>query len=452
MPDAPLSARARLGIALLVLLALALGAWTVNSCAFLQNRQGDAHVYFRAAWAVSAGEDPYAVTDHHGWHYTYPVAFAILMVPFADAPPGAERAALALPVGVSITLWYVIGLVALAWGVHRLCRAIEDTHPDGPRPASIRGARFWWVRAWPVMLCFPAVANTLVRGQVNTILLALLCGYIAAVLRGHRARAGWWLAAATCLKVIPGLLILYPLVKRDLRGLAHFALAMVVGMVLIPAVALGPSRAWEAQQSFVRQTVVPGLTTAPGAASRELTDMNATANQSFRATFHKLENPTGPLPSRASTATKVTAAALALALIAVTFLAARRVPDPRYRAVATIGGLSIICVAASPVSHMHYMVLTIPAVCGLMYWRLERTGEFRSGPVLNALFLVQLVLSMYPRLPGLPAYQFTRDLGVTMFGALLVWAAVLVFPAGPRRAAPRALGPAPRLPSARAAV
>jgi len=437
MPDAPLSTRARLGIALLVLTALALGAWTVNCSVFLKRPQTDAGVYFRAAWAVGAGHNPYTVTDANGWHYTYPALLAILLVPFADAPPGAEPLALAVPVAVSITLWYVIGLAALVWGVHHLCRAIEETHPDGPRPAPIRGTRFWWVRAWPVVLCFPAVAHTLVRGQVNTLVVALLCGYTAAVLRGHRARAGWWLAAATCLKVIPALLILYPLVKRDLREIAHFALAMLVGVVLVPVLALGPERAWEAHQSFVRQTILPGLTTDPGALSRELTDMTGTDNSSLRATVHKLENWTGALPPRASTSTKSVAAVAALALVAVTFLVARRIPDPRYRTVATVGGLSIVCVAASPVSHMHYMAMAIPALCGLMYWQLERTGEFRSGPVLNGLYLVQLVLSVYPRIPGLPAHQITRDLGVTLFGALLIWAAALWVPAEPRRSAGR---------------
>jgi hypothetical protein len=36
---------------------------------------------------------------------------------------------------------------------------------------------------------------------------------------------------------------------------------------------------------------------------------------------------------------------------------------------------------------------------------------------------------IYPRLPFLPGFQAARDLGVTMFGTLLVWWASLRLPA-----------------------
>jgi hypothetical protein len=57
------------------------------------------------------------------------------------------------------------------------------------------------------------------RGQVNLLLLALLCGTAAATLRGRRFRAGLFLAGAICIKVIPAFLLLFPLWRRDGRCL-----------------------------------------------------------------------------------------------------------------------------------------------------------------------------------------------------------------------------------------
>ena len=62
--------------------------------AFLQYRKGDLNVFLRAAWAIRAGADPYAVTDDNGFHYHYPPLLAILLAPLADPPAGADRTAM----------------------------------------------------------------------------------------------------------------------------------------------------------------------------------------------------------------------------------------------------------------------------------------------------------------------------------------------------------------------
>jgi hypothetical protein len=270
------------------------------------------------------------------------------------------------------------------------------------------------------------------------LVLALLTGFITAVMRGHRARAGWWLAAAACVKVIPGLLVLYPLVKRDWRMLAHFLLGAIVGIVIIPVVALGPQAAWDTTETFVNQTILPGLTNRPGALSSELTDMTGTDNQSLQAIVHATVNwGTTPLPPKASAATKLTHVLGGLVLIVTTFLAARRIPDPRYRTLFLLGGLVIVSVAVTPVNHTHYMALALPAVLGLVYWDLERTGALRWGPVLIGVVVIHVVSGIYPRIPALPGYQTARDMGVTMLGTLVVWAAALWLPGrAPNRSRP----------------
>jgi hypothetical protein len=432
MPDAPLLRRDRLALGLLALIVVAAGALTEIRSAFAQRRHTDAGVYFRAAWAVRAGENPYTLTDDNGWHFTYPVLVAIAFAPLADAPAGMPQPTPTVPYPVSVALWYLGSFALLAWSAQHLCRTLEETHPDGPRPAPIGGRRFWWVRTWPVWICMPAIGSTLVRGQVNMVVLALLTGFIAATIRGRRATAGWWLAAAACVKVIPALLVLYPLVRRDWRMLGHFVLGTVVGVVLIPVVVLGPERAWETTETFVNQTILPGLTQKPGALSHELTDMTGTDNQSIQAIIHAAVNWGTKLPPEAAPGTKLAHVVIGGAMIVLTFLAVRRIADPRYRTLFLLSGLVIVSVAVTPVNHTHYMVLAFPAVLGLVYWELEHRGEFRWGSVLIGVVALHVASGVYPRIPQLPGYQAARDLGVSMLGTLVVWAAALWLPGAAR--------------------
>src|SRR5262249_53476942 len=78
--------------------------------AFLHQRMTDLGVFLRAAWAVRAGEDLYAVTDDKGLHYHYPPLFAILLTPFADPPAGVQVTG-QVPFRVTVALWYLFSLV-----------------------------------------------------------------------------------------------------------------------------------------------------------------------------------------------------------------------------------------------------------------------------------------------------------------------------------------------------
>src|SRR4029077_16859452 len=102
-----------------------------------------------------------------------------------------------------------------------LAGALEKTSRD----ACVRSqpplcGRWRVLRFVPFLVFLPVIGQTLVQGQVNLLVLALLCGMIAAVLRGRRFQSGLWLAAAICLKVIPAFLLIYLVWRRELRGLA----------------------------------------------------------------------------------------------------------------------------------------------------------------------------------------------------------------------------------------
>ena len=256
------------------------------------------------------------------------------------------------------------------------------------------------------------------------------------MIRGRRGRAGWWLAAATCVKASSRpLLVLYPLSGRDWRMLGHFALGVVVGVVVIPVVALGPDRAWETTETFVNQTILPGLTSKPGALSHELTDMTGTDNQSIQAIIHAAVNWGGKLPPEAAGGHETGARGR---LGAPDRHNVPRGAADRGRTVSNAvpperaldrGGR-----AHTGEPHALHGALRVPrpysASCT---GRLERRGEFRWGPCGARLCGrgSRRVGDLSAGSPNCPATR-PRDAGMTMLGTLVVWFAALWFPAGSR--------------------
>src|SRR5205814_8732672 len=129
-------------------------------------------VFLRAAWAVRTGADPYAITSDNDWHYLYPPLYAILLTPLADPPKGADPAGY-LPYPVSVALVFLISVGSLFWGAHVLASALEARAADTNFQTQPRFCRRWWVlRLWPILICLLPIGHTLMRGQVNLILLA----------------------------------------------------------------------------------------------------------------------------------------------------------------------------------------------------------------------------------------------------------------------------------------
>ncbi len=185
----PLSKWERRGLVILLLATVLFGCLVEKRSAFMMRRMTDLDAYLRAGWAVRTGLDIYEVTDDNDWHYNYPPLFAILMVPLADPAAGADRAGM-VPFPVSVAIWYVFNLAFLGMGIHWLACALEQSSPDLRIRNQPRFCRRWWaLRVIPILACSPPIWHTLMRGQVNLLLLALLCGMAAAVIRGQRLRA-----------------------------------------------------------------------------------------------------------------------------------------------------------------------------------------------------------------------------------------------------------------------
>jgi hypothetical protein len=389
--------------------------------AFMQRRMTDLDVYLRAAWALRAGVDFYDVTDENGWHYQYPPLFVILMTPLADPVPWADSSGM-LPFPVSVAIWYAFSVLCLVFAVHRLAGALEAHFVDASARRPPPGCRHWWaLRVVPILACLVPICHTLVRGQVNLLLLALICSMAAALLRGQSWRAGAWLSGAICLKVIPAFLLLIPLWRRDVRCLAGCAVGLVVGLGVIPAMVFGVPRTIAYYEEYDQKLLRPGLGTGTDQSrAKELIESTANDSQSVLAVMHntiypdRLERP--PLPSQGVRwAQHIICGLMAL----VTLLAAGwRRPATSAGTALFIGLLVLDMLLFSPVCHLHYFCLSLPLVMGIISVRWDRTDEPRLGKWLAALLHFQVIANILPQLPGL---LILRDLGLAMYAALLLW-------------------------------
>jgi alpha-1,2-mannosyltransferase len=418
----PLSSWERAGLAVLLALLISFGALVEMRSAFMQRRMTDVGVYLRAGWAVRSGADIYDVTDDNGWHFQYPPLFAILMAPLADPPAGVDRAG-AIPYALSVALWYALGVLFLTVGVNSLASALEQTSADPRVRALPWGCRRWWsIRLIPVFACLAPIGHTLMRGQVNLLWLALLCGVAAAVVRGQHWRTGVWLAGAICLKVLPLFLLVLPLWRRDSRCLAGAFAGLIVGLALVPSAVFGVSRTAEYYREYATKLLLPGLGQGSDQSrAKELIEMTANDSQSILAAMHNTANlDRETRPPHPSEFVQWSARLVGIVLMLLTFAAAGwRTPGRPLSEALFLGCLIIVMLLASPVCHLHYFCLEVPLLMVLMAAAWESGAGRLVGAGLAVLTIVNVVGETLPNLPG---FDVLRDLAFAMYPALLLWA------------------------------
>jgi alpha-1,2-mannosyltransferase len=457
--SAPLRSRYRWGLVIFAVAILAFGCITELRGAFQHSRKTDAGVYFRAAWAVRVGADIYRVQDDNGWHYHYPPLFAILMAPFADPPAGADRSGM-LPYPLALGLWYATGWVCLFAAVHMLAGALEDTASDpGVRNQPRYCERWWALRMLPIMICLLPVGRDLARGQVGTVLLLLICATAAAMHRGQRLRAGLWLAGAICLKIIPALLLLVPLQRRDWRMLSGCLTGLVIGLILIPLAVLGPVKTGDAYRNVVYEILLPGLQAdAGGSRGHELTGVSVNSSNSPRAVVHNLLHPNPQTrPKDAAPAARIAHWGCAALLIAWSWMVAgsRRhgrgmgasdpapdaagpsSPNPALRntgdadeplatttrqSILSLATLMLVMLIASPVYYPHYFSMATFPVMLLLAFNWENHGYPRVRSGHGRLFVAIVLTHLLTVLPGMWPL---RDFGLVLLTTFWLWWACL---------------------------
>ncbi len=391
----------------LILVIALFGCTVVYRGALLHVRHTDADVYFRAAWAVRAGQNPYRITDDHGWHYIYPPLLAILMRPLADAPPGFARNG-ELPYPILIGLWYVLGIVFTLAAVQIIAGAIT--------PAN--SGRWWSLRFWPLVICLPVLGRSLARGQVGPLWLLLTALFIADALRQKPLRCGLWLAAAVCLKLIPIYLLVYPIWRRSWMTLFGCAIGMVIGLILIPWAALGSSHFADDYRQYIQTMVLPGITGQKIAPQlqRELEDPQDSDSQSFAVVIRNCANlalgtPRSYPPPRFAI---IGHWLLAVFLTIGTLLAAGRRRGSILSEALGLSLLTVVMLPIAPICHPHYFILILPLTATLLAALVRPDWGWI---ILLALIPVSHLLTT------LPHANLLRDNGLVDWVVLLIWLA-----------------------------
>lgn len=416
---ARLSRWERIGLIVVGLVLAVLAVASIRLQLFMPRRMGDQDVFFRAAWAVRSGNDIYQITDDNGLHYHYPPLLAILLAPLADPPAGADRYG-NLPYAVSVVLWCLFNSVCLIVAVHWLATALEGGLGQAP------DARRWWaLRVLPMLTCFPPIRDTILRGQVNLLLLLLVSGLIAAVIRGQRLRSGLYVAGAICLKLFPAFLLVYPLWRRDGRCLAGCLIGLVAGLIAVPAGVFGPRQTWDYLREWNHVLIMPGVGLGSDQSrARELTNVTAGDNQALLTIMHNTWHGAQPArPERPSTTLRLLHL-LAAALLTTATLAATRSRDLRTAndAALFLAMLVLLMLLLCPVCHLHYFCLTLPLVMILIHRSWLGRTDLHLGLNLKLLLSGFLVANYLPLLPGL---ERTRDFGLAAYAALLLWVVAL---------------------------
>jgi len=409
--------REKLGLAFLVLLFTGLGVTTVLRSAFMSSPKTDFQVYARAAWAVRTGADLYAVSDNNGWHYIYPPAFAILMVPLADPYPFMPHEGYA-PFWLSAGIWYLIGLAAAIYSVHAFAEVVL--------PDAVRGSRRWWLaRLGPFVVCLGGIVLTISRGQVNTVLIGLVAAGFAAAMRNRRTASGAWLASAAVLKIIPAILVLFPLMRRDYRALAGGIGTAALLLFALPAAVWGVNGAVEANRRTVDLVLAPVLSKeADQSRQRELHGANSTHSQSVQAAVHTWMYPDrSTRPEVVSPIAKWAHLLSAALMLGATLLVAwrRLTPQPADQLL-FLGCLCALMMLITPISHLHYYAMVLPLVCGvwLRNFALNPNAETADRRTV-ALLAAWGIITSIPAIPGEP-FGWLREAGLGTAATIALWA------------------------------
>ncbi len=181
-----------------------------------QAAYADYGIFLRAARAFD--EDPAGPIYRTCSNFLYPPFFLTLIRPLVWLPPHVGIAVFQLAKWAAL---YVT--LRLAW---RLCAPPGEDVP----PIVALGS---------LVLVWRYLANDMLNGNINMFIVAGVLAAAWLALRGRHSAAGFLVGLLVCLKVTPGLLLLYFLWKGWWRTLPGAVLALIVGLVLWPAASIG---------------------------------------------------------------------------------------------------------------------------------------------------------------------------------------------------------------------
>ena len=414
----------------------------------------DLGVYTRAAWAVRSGENLYTVSDSNGLHYNYPPALAILFTPLAcppwrdpaTLPPEEQRTDANTPWGYDIAghnqfyglhgenfrffcivwIWYGISVVLEFLSVHLLASILEGRKwTTGPPIEPGRRWRWWALRSIPLLACLASVDMDLSRGQTDLVMLAGISVALYLEARGREIAAGTFLALPAAIKLLPIVLLAYPIWRRRGRMMLGYVLGLLFFFAVLPVATFGLARTIELYRSWNDVVVRPGLGQGiEGTRAQELS-VTAMDNQSLLAVihnwhYHNLPRDQRPLDA-ASSVRLATYLISVLTIFGIGIVSIRRPDNSPRKSLVLVGLLIGWSFILGPVVRNSYFLLLLPLLIPLVDHRLpNRICDFRDVRVPWAVVFF-MVTDMLVRVPGIGGSL--RDLGIPLLSVIWVMGA-----------------------------
>jgi alpha-1,2-mannosyltransferase len=175
--------------------------------------------------------------------FTYPPAFAFLMIPFVAAP-----------VWLALLIWYAITIVCTVW----CCRLCEDlTVRMFPGRWSDRDRE--WLRLWGILVALKFILAVYEDQAYDLLVLPFTLSGILALTDRRDVLAGLSLGAAAALKVTPLIFLPYLIFKRRFAAAGIFVAALVV-ISFLPDLFLHPQGGPHGYfMTWVREIAAPGV-------------------------------------------------------------------------------------------------------------------------------------------------------------------------------------------------
>ncbi|MBB1091706.1 DUF2029 domain-containing protein [Rhodopseudomonas palustris] len=349
---------------------------------------GDVQVFFRAGWAVWTGYPLYEVADHHGWTYHYPPTFALLMGPFAYPLDGFPQPAWALPLKMAVAVWYAISALALLLAIDWWARALER---GATPPFEQRNWNAWWMlRIGPLAMLLPFFGDGLGRGQPSALVLLTMVGFLVLYVQGRIYAAACALAIGFTIKLFPLALLLFPLLRRDVKTVLAAAGFSLVFLFVVPMLCLGPAEVVKLYTAMWTQHLSGIFTGVPNdkiAAEITFTSYDMLSIGAMLARIGAGGLPgADTLPAFATAGQWAFNAAFAGALLWIGHGRFWRLtgPQPPASEALLIGG-AILC-AALPVmlsvSQPNYVAFVAPLVAVVQFDAWRRSGAVKVVPLL----------------------------------------------------------------------
>lgn len=407
--------RIRTAIILAVLAAFIIGCYTAWRT---HNGSTDFDTYYYAAKRIVSGTGLYR--EEPGISpYLYPPFFACIMVPFT-----------LIPIEAAAFLWCLINIALFAAAV-RWCRLIVfDDRPVGEIVRMISPV----AAAATAILIGAFFLDNISLLQAN---IPILCALIAAFYyfrKGKDGAAGFFLACAISVKIIPILFLIYFVIKRAWRVSLVTILWLAVSAVVVPVLVMGPAAVGAATMTWWHETFIKSTTAVPNFdmmggmfnpvnqsiqafLARWLTGNDADILYWKKIVYHYNGYLIGLNMGFSRAATLGIAKAVTAAVIAVTLFVSSRVSrdrtDGRWRQ-----GYALVTVAsllASPILRVQYFIFLILP----LFLVLARATDPGRGKIFRAAILAFSGLYLFQ------ALKVGRLIGAGTIAAVLLWSAVL---------------------------